>query len=149
LREEEQMSLTTILPGESIIPPTASHGSPPAGVVSLLPLAAMQDLVQLFKLLADESRLKILNCLMQSEELNVRTLCGLLQQSQPAVSHHLALLKEAGLIECRREGKHNFYRLVTRRCRAYLDSILGTGDGQVRRVNVENAVLTYGPNGAA
>jgi ArsR family transcriptional regulator, arsenate/arsenite/antimonite-responsive transcriptional repressor len=138
------MSQTMSVPAFSPILPV-THGAPlPATPVNGLPPAAMQDLVHLFKLLADESRLKILNHLTQSEELNVRTLCTLLDQTQPSVSHHLALLKEAGLIECRRDGKHNFYKLVRRRCQAYLDSIFGVADGEVRRLRVENAVLSYG-----
>lgn len=71
-----------------------------------------RQLVQIFKLLADETRLKILSYLMQAGELNVRSLCDLLDQSQPAVSHHLALLKTCGLIESRRDGKNNFYRVI-------------------------------------
>lgn len=74
-----------------------------------------KDLVQLFKLLADETRLRILFFLMQQQEINVRTLCEMLGQSQPAVSHHLALLRVAGLIESRRDGKHNFYRILPRK----------------------------------
>ena len=101
------------------------------------------NLVQLFKLLADETRLKILNYLMQKDELNVRTLCKLLKQSQPAVSHHLALLKEAGVIECRRDGKHNFYHLVPKRCQAYLNVVFGVSGDQQRKVRVEDAVVTY------
>ena len=68
-----------------------------------------KDLVQVFKLLADETPLKILLYLVQEGELHVSALCERLQQSQPAVSHHLALLRESGLIEPRRDGKHNFY----------------------------------------
>lgn len=70
------------------------------------------ELVRLFKLLSDETRLRILFFLLEENELNVRALCDLLQQSQPAVSHHLALLRTDGLIACRREGKHNFYHVV-------------------------------------
>ena len=65
------------------------------------------NLVGLFKLLSDETRLRILYYLTQKNELHVRALCELLHESQPAVSHHLALLRVAGLIERRREGKHN------------------------------------------
>ena len=143
------MSLSTGLADVSQYPPQISSALPTASELTSLPPEAMQDLVQLFKLLADETRLRILNFLVQSDELNVRSLCGLLAQSQPAVSHHLALLKEAGLIECRRDGKHNFYRLVTRRCKAYLDCIFGVADGTLRRVRVENAVLSYGQDQAA
>jgi ArsR family transcriptional regulator len=68
-----------------------------------------RDLVQVFKLLADETRLRILMYLMKEPEINVTSLCERLGQSQPAVSHHLALLRVSGLIQPRRDGKHNFY----------------------------------------
>lgn len=68
-----------------------------------------KDLVQVFKLMSDETRLRILMYLMREGELHVTALCERLDQSQPAVSHHLALLRVAGLIEARRDGKHNFY----------------------------------------
>jgi len=103
----------------------------------------VKDLVQLFKLLADDTRLKIIHYLMQKDELNVRTLCKLLKQSQPAVSHHLALLRVAGMIECRRDGKHNYYHLVPKRCQAYLDTVFGVTGDQSRKVRVEDAVITY------
>jgi ArsR family transcriptional regulator, arsenate/arsenite/antimonite-responsive transcriptional repressor len=75
----------------------------------------VHNLVEIFKLLSDETRLRIVFLLQQRHELNVRTLCQILRQSQPAVSHHLALLRVAGLIEMRRDGKHNYYRLLTHR----------------------------------
>src|SRR5262245_6574981 len=103
-----------------------------------------RDLVQLFKLLADETRLRIMYYLLQQDELNVRTLCRLLHQSQPAVSHHLALLRVAGIIECRRDGKHNYYHLVPKRCQAYLNVVFGVSGDQLRKVRVEDALLTYG-----
>ena len=70
-----------------------------------------QELLQIFKLLSDEKRLRILLYLGRERELHVTALCEKLGQSQPAVSHHLALLRVAGLIERRRHGKHNFYSL--------------------------------------
>jgi ArsR family transcriptional regulator len=77
----------------------------------------LRDMVGVFKLLADETRLKIIQYLLQQPEYNVRSLCEMLKQSQPAVSHHIALLRMSGLIECRREGKHNFYHLLPKRFR--------------------------------
>ena len=68
-----------------------------------------KELVSLFKLLADETRLRVLMNLMRERELHVSALCERLDQSQPAVSHHLSLLRVNGLIEARRDGKHNFY----------------------------------------
>lgn len=113
-----------------------------------LPEVTGKELVQLFKLMSDETRLRILYFLMQRDELNVRTLCDLLEQSQPAVSHHLALLRVAGIIECRRDGKHNFYHLVPKRFQHFLDMLFVVEDGQPRRIRIENALLTYSHDSA-
>ena len=51
---------------------------------------SVRDLAQVFKLLSDETRLRILLYLAQNQEMHVTDLCGKLGQSQPAVSHHLA-----------------------------------------------------------
>ena len=127
-------------------PVPATHREP-SNVANMplnpLPDDTARDLVQLFKLLADETRLRVLYFLMQREELNVRTLCELLGQSQPAVSHHLALLRVAGIIECRRDGKHNFYHVVPKRFQTYLDTIFAAAPQQARRIRVEDAVLSY------
>ena len=80
-----------------------------------------KNLVQIFKLLSDETRLRILMFLAKENELHVSALCERLGQSQPAVSHHLALLRVAGLAEARREGKHNFYSI----CRPHFQRVLG------------------------
>ena len=80
-------------------------------VENQLPDQLERDLVQIFKLLSDETRLRVLMYLYREGELHVSALCERLQQSQPAVSHHLALLRVAGLIGCRRDGKHNFYSI--------------------------------------
>ena len=86
-----------------------------------LPGKAGRDLARLFKLLSDETRLRILYYLVEEDELHVRALCELLDQSQPAVSHHLALLREARLVQCRRDGKHNYYRLLPNRFQQIAD----------------------------
>ena len=65
---------------------------------------AIRELVQVSRLLGDETRLRILFYLAQNQELHVTALCDRLGQSQPAVSHHLALLRVSGLIEARRLG---------------------------------------------
>lgn len=88
--------------------PQQTAASAVSGVMEL-PNRLEKDLVQVFKLLSDETRLRVLLYLVAEDELHVTALCDRLQQSQPAVSHHLALLRVAGLIEARRDGKHNFY----------------------------------------
>lgn len=67
--------------------------------------------VQLFKLLADETRTTIILLLREAGELCVCELCSVNNQSQPKVSRHIALLREAGLVLDRREGKWIYYRL--------------------------------------
>jgi DNA-binding transcriptional ArsR family regulator len=84
-------------------------------------LAQLKDVAASFKLLADETRLRVLSLLIQHGELNVRMLCAQLDQSQPAVSHHLALLRDAGLIRARRDGKHNFYRCIPEKMNSFVD----------------------------
>ena len=107
--------------------------------------STIKDLVKIFKLLSDETRLRILFYLTRADELHVRALCELLGQSQPAVSHHLALLRVAGLIEPRREGKHNFYRLVTDHFETLLDTLFSNVPEGDRRIRFENYVLSYAP----
>ena len=77
------------------------------------------DLIEVFKLLADETRLRILLLLFEKGELNVRSLCDKLDQSQPGVSHHLSLLRLAGFIERRREGKSNYYHVFRKSLKSF------------------------------
>ena len=72
-------------------------------------------------------------------------LCDVLGQSQPAVSHHLALLRVAGLIECRRDGKHNFYRALPERVKCLLDVVFDGMPEASRRIRLEDYVLMYSP----
>jgi ArsR family transcriptional regulator len=74
-------------------------------------------LAETVQLLADETRLKILAHLSHGE-LCVGSLCERLGMSQPAVSHHLALLRVSQTIEARRDGKNNFYSLAAKGQRA-------------------------------
>lgn len=62
-----------------------------------------------FQLLDDGSRVRIFWLLCHCEEC-VLNISALTDMSSPAVSHHLRLLKDAGLIESRREGKEVYYR---------------------------------------
>lgn len=67
--------------------------------------------VQLFKILSDETRLAIVMLLRTAEELCVCDICAATSQSQPKISRHMAILREAGLVLDRREGKWIHYRL--------------------------------------
>ncbi|HDR2890824.1 TPA: metalloregulator ArsR/SmtB family transcription factor [Enterobacter asburiae] len=67
--------------------------------------------VQLYKILSDETRLAIVLLLRESGELCVCDICGVTAESQPKISRHIAILREAGLLLDRREGKWVHYRL--------------------------------------
>jgi DNA-binding transcriptional ArsR family regulator len=118
----------------------------PNGSTAALPTVseqAVRDLAQVFKLLSDETRLRILLYLAQNQELHVTDLCNRLGQSQPAVSHHLALLRVSGLIESRREGKHNFYSVRTDHFGELLVDLFSATGQMPRRIRFHDFVLVY------
>ncbi len=101
-----------------------------------------KDLVQVFKLLSDETRLRVLMYLAREGELHVTALCDKLGQSQPAVSHHLALLRVAGLIEARRDGKHNFYSVRSKHFHRLMTEIFASlGQDDSDEIRFEDFVL--------
>ena len=65
----------------------------------------------LLKHASDPTRLTVLLTLAEGE-VHVGALCEQLGLGQPAVSHHLALLRHGGIISPRRDGKNNFYHLT-------------------------------------
>jgi ArsR family transcriptional regulator, zinc-responsive transcriptional repressor len=65
----------------------------------------------LLKQASDPTRLQIILMLSEGER-HVGSLGDELNQSQPAISHHLALLRHGGIIAPRRQGKNNFYALT-------------------------------------
>ena len=70
----------------------------------------MKDLVTVFKALSDETRLRILK-LLEHGELCVCDIVVAFDMIQPKVSFHLSVLKQAGLLRDRREGKWMHYRI--------------------------------------
>ncbi|ALB64919.1 Arsenical resistance operon repressor [Cronobacter condimenti 1330] len=67
--------------------------------------------LQLFKLLADDTRLHLTLLLRAQGELCVCELSATLNLSQPKISRHLAPLRDSGLLSDRRDGKWIYYRL--------------------------------------
>jgi len=112
----------------------------------------------LFRLLGDDARLRILR-LLDAERLNVGELTSILGIAQSGVSRHLGLLKDAGLVEERREAGFTFFRLspglesgqngfgpIWPLLRSQFDATAATAEGradgarleEVRRVRKEN-----------
>ena len=81
---------------------------------------ALQDIAQQFKILAEPTRLIVLELLAKTD-LNVGALADAVGSSPPAVSHHLALLCVSKLVETNRAGRKITYAL-TDRGRAFLAS---------------------------
>jgi ArsR family transcriptional regulator len=123
----------------------------------------------LFRLLGDEARLRLLR-LVHAEQLNVSELTSILGIAQSGVSRHLGLLKDAGLVDERREGGFTFFRLapalrsgengfgpVWPVLKAQFDAAAATSEGraddarleEVRRVRKENFDEDFNQHGAA
>src|SRR5947209_4213295 len=91
-------------------PATAAPKAAKAKAASQRALQARKASV-LLKHVSDPTRLQVILILAEGER-HVGALCAQLSQSQPAVSHHLALLRHGGIISPRRAGKNNFYSLT-------------------------------------
>jgi ArsR family transcriptional regulator, arsenate/arsenite/antimonite-responsive transcriptional repressor len=77
-----------------------------------LNVAERDQLAARFKALADPTRVAIVNCLSAADEVCVCNLTETFGLAQPTISHHLKILREAGLVESTRRGTWSYYRLV-------------------------------------
>jgi len=105
--------------------PCCAPGAPP------LPRDDAERLAARFKALADPARVAIVNRLAGAEDVCV---CGFrLGISQPTVSHHLRILREAGLIEvARKRGTWVHYRLVPEAVEQLAFALGGSGQSTGR-----------------
>jgi ArsR family transcriptional regulator len=100
------------------VPDTIACCSPVTGA----PLAedAATELADLLKALADPTRLRLLS-LITATPAGEACVCDLVDpvgRSQPTVSHHLAVLVDAGILEREKRGRWAWYRLVPERLAA-------------------------------
>jgi DNA-binding transcriptional ArsR family regulator len=101
-----------------------------AATPGLIDLKAANRAAVLFKNLGDPTRVRVLLLLAEGER-NVTDLCAAMGQSQPATSHHLALCRHGGVIECNRRGKNNYYlltdkgRMLAETARKLMDADVG------------------------
>lgn len=82
---------------------------------------AFRQCMPLFIALGDEVRLTIIDALtgtklLERQGLNVNQITEKTHLSRPAVSHHLKILKDAGLVSIRQEGTANYYYLTIADC---------------------------------
>jgi ArsR family transcriptional regulator len=118
-------------------PKAPAKGSPKSEPV--ISEKSLAKVTEIFGLLSDPSRLKILLALARDGELHVSALCGQLAQSQPAVSHHLTLLRLSHLVAFRRSGKYNFYRLDSAALSDLLDQVF---EGNSDKIPVGDYILS-------
>ena len=107
-------------------------------------------LTTVFNMLADPSRLKIVLALTEYGELHVSALCEMLSQtesgskfSQPAVSHHLTLMRMVGLVGFRRDGKHNYYHLISSHIRDLFEQFFADAGNGHKALQFEDFALTF------
>ena len=83
----------------------------PAMNETVLRTKTFQRTANLLKQVSDPTRLQVITLLSEREH-HVGALCDQFNMSQPALSHHLALLRHGGIVDRRRQGKNNFYMLT-------------------------------------
>ena len=88
------------------------HGQEIEKILDKLPTQEeCAQVAEIFKQISDGARLRILWLLCHCEEC-VSNIAAAMEMSDPAVSHHLKLLRGSGLIVSRREGKEVYYKLA-------------------------------------
>ena len=86
------------------------HGEPIEHSFEKMPASEEFAVISdIFKLLGDSSRVRIFWLLCHCEEC-VTNISAMVEMSSPAVSHHLRVLKDNGLIVSRRSGKEVYYK---------------------------------------
>lgn len=97
------------------------------------------EYVGFFKALGNPIRAQIIQFLLGGERC-VCEMTGPLDASQPLVSHHLALLREAGLVRMRSEGTRTYYSIDWQRFHADIEGFLAAiADGATSRVTAKEA----------
>ncbi|MGB6743772.1 MAG: metalloregulator ArsR/SmtB family transcription factor [Terracidiphilus sp.] len=90
------------------------------------------------RVVADPNRLRIL-LLLDGEELSVAELQEILVMGQSTISTHLSQLKQAGLVEDRRTGKNNLYRLAASDGGPVLDQLLDRAQKEIPEAQADQA----------
>lgn len=89
----------------------------------------IEKLSEIFKALSNSIRLKIVIGLLEKSECNVNLMAEKLGISQPNVSQHLTILKNAGIIEGYRKGTQICYKVTNKFVATIIRSICPEGEG--------------------
>jgi ArsR family transcriptional regulator len=108
---------------------TVGQCCPPLAV-SPLNAEQARDLAPMFKAIGDPVRLRLLSMIASAAEVCVCDLTGAFDVSGPTISHHLRVLREAGLVDCERRATWVYYWIkpeALRRLSALLDIAVPAG----------------------
>src|SRR5580692_9741848 len=102
----------------------------------------MPSIVKILRVVADPNRLRIL-LLLKAEELSVAELQEILGMGQSTISTHLSQLRQAELVEDRRTGKSNLYRISSAAPSggSPLDNILDKAKGEIAEAAADQATM--------
>lgn len=89
-------------------------------------MSILSECIPIFTMLQDESRQQILMLLFDKKEMTVSELTENLELSRPAVSHHLKLLLDAGLVSVKKNGKERIYSLNLQKTIKQLKDLLSS-----------------------
>ena len=96
-------------------------GKVAAAIARALPPNEITSVTELFKLLGDPNRVRLLYALVDAGELCVCDLAAVVGAPETSVSHALRLLRTAGIVRTRRDGRMVFYSLSDAHVRLLLD----------------------------
>lgn len=104
---------------------------------AITPQSEADDLGELFRLLGDPTRLRILSALIEAGELNVGAIAEVVGTGETKVSQALRLLRSAGVVKNRRSGRTIYYRLND----AHVRLVLGLSLEHVNRIADDRRAL--------
>jgi ArsR family transcriptional regulator len=81
------------------------------------------ELARTFKALGDPARVTILSMLLSADEVCVCDFSAVIEKAAATTSHHLKLLREAGLVSSEKRGTWVYYRVVPERLAAVRDAL--------------------------
>jgi ArsR family transcriptional regulator len=108
-----------------------------------VPDSTLHGLAEVFAMLADPSRLRILLTLARDGEMHVSALRDVLGMSQPAVSHHLSQMRARRLVSCRRDGKNNYYSVDSATTRSLLDDLFDALGNSQRQIQLDGLQVAF------
>ena len=114
-RQHRGMSIQPALPDLAIVSVAGPQACAQPALVSMpIDEASAAGLAHVFKALGDPVRLRLVSLIGARDggEVCVCDLTSAFELSQPTISHHLKVLREAGLIDSERRGTWVYYRLV-------------------------------------